>query len=154
MSLKQGAVLGMQMGLSVPEPAGHCSFGPALELEPPPRNLVGEGSTDFAAQWDWSPAVCCSQQEWAPSMGSSSDRRGVSGGKKPWHPGTHPAAGTPHGTTAMTLPNSGTSTRQRADPWANSTPGLSGINPAKETGLLFRRDTENPAFVFFRRFQC
>lgn len=62
MSLKQGAVLGMQTGLSVPEPAGHCSFGPALELELPPRNLVGEGSTESAAQWDWSPGVSSSSR--------------------------------------------------------------------------------------------
>lgn len=50
---------------------------------------MGEGSTVPAAQWDWSSGVCSSQQEWAPSQHSSSDRRGISGEKEllaPWDP--------------------------------------------------------------------
>lgn len=95
MSLKLGAALEIQTGLSSPEPAGLCSFGPALELEPPPRNAVGEGSRESAAQWGWSPGVCSSQQEWAPPWAA-----GV-GEHELWHPGTGAAAGTPHGTAPL-----------------------------------------------------
>lgn len=115
---------------------------------------MGEGSTVPAAQWDWSPGVCSSQQEWAPPLHSSSGRRGISGEKALGTLGPCPAAGTPRGTAPLTLPNSGTRAEQRAGPRAISTLGLSEINPANNMGLLFRRVAENPGFVFFGRFQC
>lgn len=42
MSLKQGAALGIQTGLSCLEPTGHRFFGSAPHLEPPPTGVLWE----------------------------------------------------------------------------------------------------------------